>query len=188
MPRPPSRRPGFSLLEVMLVCAILVFAAAMAYPSMKNLHAYYKLQGAVDSVRAIWAQARAKAIEEGRPYRFGVEDQGTNFRVAPDDDSFWGGGQGSSGGMVMEESLPAGVRFTTGGNDSGSGPAEDNSITSKQQTRTVSPASFVKAAVFLPDGSARQDVRIVFRIAGVRPMAVRLRGLTGTSSVETLSE
>jgi hypothetical protein len=38
--------------------------------------------------------------------------------------------------------------------------------------------------VFLPDGTARDNVKIVFQIRGCRPITLRLRGLTGDVSTE----
>ena len=61
------------------------------YPSLKSSYGYYKLTGGIDSVRAAWAMARARAVEEGRPYRFSVEPNGSRFRVAPDQADYWSG-------------------------------------------------------------------------------------------------
>src|SRR5262245_26003542 len=102
----PRRRAGFTLFEVVLVMAVLVIAAALTYPSLKGMYGYFKVHGAVDSVRAAWAQARAHAIEEGRPYRFAVEPDGSHYRVAPDHNDFWNGGS-TEGGHVLQEALPA---------------------------------------------------------------------------------
>src|SRR5436305_6738151 len=89
-------RPGFTLFELMIVIAIMVVALALAIPSLRVMQPGYKVQGAVDSVRAAWADARAAAAEQGRPYRFSVEPNGRFFRVAPDEDTFWPSGTGSS--------------------------------------------------------------------------------------------
>jgi prepilin-type N-terminal cleavage/methylation domain-containing protein len=84
-----SRRPGFTLLETLIVLAIMVILAGLTYPSIKGSFGYYKLHGAVDSVRAAWAHARSQAILESRPYRFAVEPNGSHYRVAPDQPDFW---------------------------------------------------------------------------------------------------
>src|SRR5215218_707219 len=106
------RRPGFSLLEVIVVMAILLMISAACYPTLKSSYGYFKLNGGIDSVRAAWAQARAHAIEQGRPYRFSVEPNGTHFRVAPDRPDYWGGSAPSDDpdgkGMVLEQALPGG--------------------------------------------------------------------------------
>ena len=86
-----KRRSGASLLEVVVVLAIMVIISALAIPSIQAMYGSYKLNGAVDSVRAAWADARSRAIDEGRPYRFSVEPNGTHYRVAPDDPDYWPG-------------------------------------------------------------------------------------------------
>ena len=82
-------RRGYTLLELVLVLAVVVMVSAIAYPSLKGMYGHYKMTGAVDSVRAAWAQARAHAIEEGRPYRFAVvPDTGEHDDDGDDDQDF----------------------------------------------------------------------------------------------------
>ena len=84
-----TRRRGFTLLEVTLVLAVIVLLAAMAYPSIEAMYASVRLTAAADQVRAAWADARAKAIEDGQPYRFAVMPQGGRYRIAPDGGEFY---------------------------------------------------------------------------------------------------
>jgi hypothetical protein len=158
----------------------------------------YKMEGAVDSVRAAWAQARAHAIEEGRPYRFAIVEGSGHFRVAPDDSSFWSG-SGSSDGQkgpdgkppfVREQSLPQGVRFSVSNGSSGSGspsgPAsagpDDGKLEDKE--KPPAPSAYTDPIVFLPDGSARDDAELVFSVRGARTTILSLRGLTGIVTVK----
>src|SRR5262245_60047620 len=111
-----KRRTGATLFEILLVMAIVVIISAMAFPSLSAMYGSYKINGAVDSVRSAWADARARAIEEGRPYRFAVEPSGSSYRVAPDHPDYWEGNSiptddPNGQGLVIEQSLPAGVRF-----------------------------------------------------------------------------
>lgn len=181
------RRRGYTLLEVVIVCAIMVLLATISYPSLRGMYPYHKLQGGVDSVRAAWAHARSRAIEEGRPYRFSVDDQGSHFRIAPDREDYWSGGTAPEGdpngqGLILEQSLPAGVHMGVNGaapvltDDGGS-------------TKSTGPSSgnWVTTAIFLPDGTAKQDVRIVMQIKGTRANQLYLRGLTGTVTVQPIN-
>jgi len=176
-----NRRTGFTLFEVVLVAAIIVLMAALAYPALRAMYGSYKMTGAVDSVRAAWAQARSRAMEEGRPYRFAVEPDGSHFRVAPDRDDFWAG-SAPGGGYVLEQALPSGVRFSINGDPSSPPPPEvaDNI---KQQAAS---GNWTTAVVFRPDGTAREDVKILFQVSGARATMVHLRGLTGTATVQTI--
>ncbi len=188
-----GRRRGFSLLELLLVCAVLVLLALIVVPSMRGMYPYFKQQGAIDSVRAAWALARARAIEEGRPYRFSIEPNGGHFRVAPDQPDYWSGSppvnDPEGPGLVLEKSLPSGVRFTLNGGPVSPATLDDPPIGGPlEEPRTRIPLdAYTTAAVFLPTGDAREDVRLVFQVKGTQPAALRLRGLTGTVTVEKLS-
>jgi prepilin-type N-terminal cleavage/methylation domain-containing protein len=182
-----SRRPGLTLFEVLLVMAVLVMVSALMYPSLKSMFGFYKLQGAVDVVRSAWAHARSRAILDGRPYRFSIEPDGSHFRIAPDQSDYWSGGSGPSEdshgkALVFEQALPAGVRFTLNGQPSSS-PTD---VTSSGDEKKPSSGQWSTGTVFLPDGTAKDDVRIVFQIRGARTTAIQLRGLTGTVTVHTL--
>lgn len=183
-----SRRPAYTLFEVVLVAGVLLLVAAFSVPSLKGMHGYYKLQGGVDAVRASFAQARSRAIEEGRPYRFAVEPNGNHYRIAPDRPDYWSGpasaGDGDGPALVLEQTLPAGVRFNLNGEPSNL-PGPD--VSDSAEKNTAASGEWSTAVVFLPDGTARDDVRIHFQVHGVRPMLLHLRGLTGTVTVQSVS-
>jgi type II secretory pathway pseudopilin PulG len=193
-----SRRRAYTLFEVVLVMGVLVLIAAASYPSLKNMYGFHKLNGAVDSVRGAWARARSRAIVEGRPYRFSVEPGGVHFRVAPDSDEYWKGSapeNDSQGkGMVLEQSLPSGVHFSVNGNGGGNGNGSEAPAAAPKngpmtdpgdEEKTKPSGNWTTGAVFLPNGTARDDVKITFQVKGVRPKTLQLRGLTGSVSVQT---
>jgi len=183
------RRHAFTLIELMLVLVILVLATGIVVFSMRSAQGSYRLTAAADAVRAAWATARSRAIEEGRPYRFAVEPGGRHFRVAPDAESYWAGGNGSGPaedpdgpGTILVNHLPPGVRFLINGQP-GQLPPLDEPVASAQAAPS---GQWDATCVFLPDGTARPDVRIVFQSSGATPLELYLRGLTGTSSVHRL--
>lgn len=182
--RTRTRRAAFSLLETVIVLAILVIMTSLAYPSLRSMSGGYNMVGGVDSMRSAWAKARARAIEEGRPYRVGIEMNGSHYRIAPDHPEFWAGAGASSAdsqgqGMVVEDELPGGVRFTASAEESNVGESGTSG-----KTGPVSLSAYSTAVVFLPDGTAREDVQVYFSVRGVRPRVLQLRGLTGASSVK----
>jgi len=181
-----SRRRGTTLLEVVLVVAIIVIISGVGVVSLGSMYAPYKLNGAIDSVRSAWADARARAIEEGRPYRFAVEPSGSSFRVAPDQPEYWEGNDGPSDdpsgkGLILEQSLPSGVRFTVNGD--GSAPSGDEPAPDVVTEKPVTNTNWETTIIFLPDGTAREDVRVTFHVRGARTTSIQLRGLTGNVSV-----
>jgi prepilin-type N-terminal cleavage/methylation domain-containing protein len=72
-------------------------------------------------------------------------------------------------GIIIEKTLPEGVRFGT----------KDSPVNPDSQE---SAGDYVTIAVFMPDGTAQDDVEIVFAAKGAPSVTLRLRGLTGTST------
>ncbi len=152
-------RRAYTLFELLLVLVLLVLLAAIAYPTR-------------------------------RAYRFAVISGKGNFRVAPDSPEFWGGGDppvadSNNPPLVVEDSLPRGVRFSTP--DTYQTASIDQSGDSALPPGSVDPGSWSAIVTFLPDGTTKEDVEIVFTGAGARPVDVKLRGLTGAVSVQTLN-
>ncbi|MBI1917871.1 MAG: prepilin-type N-terminal cleavage/methylation domain-containing protein [Planctomycetes bacterium] len=183
-------RRGFTLLELILVLALVVILASLVYPSFSAMQRAYRVEGAADGAKAGMLTARAQAIEEGRPYRFAVVPGKGNFRVAPDSPDFWGGGapptaaEGTAAPLILEDSLPQGTSFSDGG------PTREGETA--LEPGAVSPSMWKAVAIFLPDGSARvpdgtddslPTVDLSVATEGTRPLVVTLRLLTGTVTV-----
>ncbi|HZT80374.1 MAG TPA: hypothetical protein VFA26_09135 [Gemmataceae bacterium] len=192
-----SGRPSYTLFELLLVLAVLVILAALAYPSLSKARGGYALREAVDQVRTAWAEARTHAVNEGQPYRFAVVPGQGNFRIAPDAAAYWSGGDlppvndPSNRPLVHEGALPRGIRFNLDG--TGAPPGGDTS----QSPDKVDPSSYTTVVTFLPDGTAQtpaggvdnEDVVVItLRVAGVRPMQLKLRTLTGAVTVRPVEE
>jgi prepilin-type N-terminal cleavage/methylation domain-containing protein len=186
--RKPRRR-AYTLFELVLVLVILVVLAAIAYPSLDSMYASFRMTQAADQIRARWADARSQAMNEGRAYRFAVVPNKGNYRIAPDSAEAWGGGgepaalDPNNRPLVINETLPKGVRFsTTASWQNAGGEGGDSS----SPPGTVDPGSWSDVVTFLPDGTAKEDVEIVFTARGARPMILKLRALTGAVSVHTI--
>jgi len=148
-----TQRNGVSLFEIIVVLAIIAIATAMAVPTVKSLMGDTPVRAAADQVKSRWAEARAKAIEQGKPYRFQVLDS-TSFRVAPDDD-FDGDGK-------MEDTLPRDVTFGT----------PDNKAANQDGTASI---------IFLPDGTTTTDLDLPLNSQGCAPVTLKLNKTTGAS-------
>lgn len=170
-----SPRNGFTLLEILLVMAILVIMAAVTAPTLESMYGDTRVRGAGDDVRRAWAEARSRAINSGTPQRFAVKFGTEQFRVAPDTAEFWDGSTGSTSAdgestasKVMEGSLPKSILFDPsqgGGGDSANG--------------------WTKVAVFLPDGTCANDAKVTVKADDSSPLIISVRGLTGIVSVRT---
>jgi Tfp pilus assembly protein FimT len=184
-----SPRRGVTLFELLLVVGIIAFMAILTVPAMDLFMPDTKVKGSVDQVRAAWADARARAIEEGRPYRFSIVPDTGHYRIAPDSPEYWGGGGSPQGEcLVLEESLPGGVRFQVA--DAGNSGADTSDVPwidpdQKSAQASPAPSAYSHPVVFLPDGTAREDVAIAFVVKGARRTTLQLRGLTGSTSLHT---
>ena len=172
-----TSRRGFTLLEITLVMAVMVLLAAMALPSIEAMYGDARIGAAADQIRGRWADARAKAIDEGRPYRFATQPDG-QYKIAPDTTEFWGdsgdntasdNNDSDSPPLILEESLPEGFKFAADSNNSNSGDGPWQS-----------------AIKFLPDGTASADTTITISAEGYRSMQLHVRALTGAITMETL--
>ncbi|MCI0680650.1 MAG: prepilin-type N-terminal cleavage/methylation domain-containing protein [Gemmataceae bacterium] len=168
------RRHGYTLLELVLVLAVIVIVATLSMPAIDALLASNKVSAARDMVRTQWAEMRARALEEGRPYRFAVTENTGKFRVAPDDDAYWGGASHQDQDpedtpLIIEGELPEGVLFTT----------SEAAFAGTELAPAPGPEWGLTIAVYLADGIARDDAEVYFGKAGQRALGLRLRGLTG---------
>src|SRR5216684_1211228 len=78
------RRSAFTLMELLLVMAMIVLVLAIAYPALDKYVAEARLQAGADHLRTRFAEARINAIESNQPYLFAVKPGESGYRLAPD--------------------------------------------------------------------------------------------------------
>jgi len=169
-------RRGYTLFESIVVVAILAIVAAAVAPTIQSMYGDTPVTAASDTVKARWADAKARAASENRPYKFAVIENSGRFKIAPDSPEFWDGAGGDSGtnGLVMEDKLPRDVVFCA----PGAAPAGAGAGNAAGQDQGVG-GDWSSSIVFNPDGSADRDAEIAFGEAGARPVVLKLRGATG---------
>lgn len=79
---------GFTLLEIMTVCAVLGILAVMAFPSLKRFNREQATRAGATQMAGVLEQARSQAVSEATPYLVFVNVPG-------------GGGGGSPCGAVL---------------------------------------------------------------------------------------
>jgi prepilin-type N-terminal cleavage/methylation domain-containing protein len=62
-----NKEKGFSLLELLIVCTLLVIIAAIAVPNISQANANYKLDAAGHSVASLLQEARMQAVKTNEP-------------------------------------------------------------------------------------------------------------------------
>ena len=78
-----SRRPGFTLLELLLVLALLAAIAAIALPQVGMLLGDRQLVRAGDQLRAEMTRLRVDAMREGRVMMLDGMLEGNQIRIKP---------------------------------------------------------------------------------------------------------
>jgi len=161
-------RTGFTLFELIIVLMLIVIGASIGVPMIDSLMNPNQVGAAIDTVRTHFEQTRARAMEEGRPYRFSITEGGDTFQIEPDDADV-----DSDPGYVLPGKLPEPCLFVPNGTG-----IIDPSMTSQG-------GSLKAVAVFLPDGTARDDVDVSFGRAGLARATLRLRAITGAVNLVT---
>ena len=185
----PPRRRAYTVMELLLVLTLLVVLTAIIYPSAVAMYSDVRLTQAADVVRAAWAGARSHAIDEGQPYRFAVVPNTGNYRVAPDQLAYWSrigvappAGDPANPPLVRSDALPTGMRFSA--TAAPPAPGERPTGPSSLPPASITPEMWSTKAIFLPDGTARDDIEVVFGSGhGARELIVSLRALTGAVTV-----
>ncbi len=108
--RPIQRREtlpqGITLMEMLLVLAILGVVAAISYPSLHRFMADQKIEEATAMVRAHMAATRNKAIDAVLIYEFRYELGGNKFLVIPHEpDQVQSAGVDAQGQVASGDSL-----------------------------------------------------------------------------------
>jgi type II secretion system protein H len=78
-----DRRRGFTLIEMLLVMALIVMIAALVLPALGRSMQGHRLRQSADLVRGQWARARNEAMRTGRTQIFRFQPSGNVYFVQP---------------------------------------------------------------------------------------------------------
>jgi prepilin-type N-terminal cleavage/methylation domain-containing protein len=177
---------GLTLIEILLVLALLVIISAIAIPTLLGSFSRASLYSGGDLLRGAWAKARLAAMQSGQTHAFRYELNGSRFQIAsigalglpennelaPVDPEETPDQSGRV--RLAENKLPSGIVFL-GGDISSS-----NQILAMQPDVGQGPWS--PPIMFYPDGTT-SDASLLLSNDRQVTVRVTLRGLTGVASI-----
>lgn len=175
-------RAGFSLIEIILVVAVMVTIAALLTPAMVEYFGVQKLAKSADQVRTEMGRARVQAIRTGDVYAFYFTPEMTSYTVAPFSSSFneqareqeSDDDQRASDFNFSEERLPRGVFFAAA-------DSPPDARVSQTMAETEVSLSRMRPILFYPDGTS-QNATIILQNETQDLYKITLRGLTGSAT------
>jgi prepilin-type N-terminal cleavage/methylation domain-containing protein len=187
--RPLCRhRDAFTLVEVLLVLALLVVVGAVTAPIMAGSVDRARLTHSGDLLRAAWSKARLSAMQAGESYAFRFEPKGSRYQIARVSAISAAGatdvnslpaeptsGEEYSDADILRLSrdrLPEGVIFDSAQLESDA----------QQGASMPSTSDWSAPILFYADGTTADAVLLLANSHGLA-LRVTLRGLTGISSV-----
>ncbi len=187
-------RSGYTLMEMLLVVAVLVAVAALAWPSLRGPLANQKLRKSGDLVRAELARARNRAMRTGRIQAFRYQPGTGHYTVEPwfADDDFLESNVRTVGQAPVDEGivaqavqveLPEGVIFS--GSAVEMTTRDLDSVQDGSQIQALGQVASPNL-LFYPDGTS-STARIIIANQGTSySLIIQLRGLTGISKITDL--
>jgi len=192
-----TRQRGFTLIEMLLVLALMVMLLGIAYPSLARLRLETQLKQGTESVRLQVKQARLHALESGLEYQFRFEPGGKRFIVVPADYSTIQVQQTvnqQSGNSKPQEvywkalgQFETKVRFSPNSSDQGvpAQPLPKEFLTGFDQPDELSRVNWSPPLIFRADGSAR-DFAVQIEAENGSYLTLSVRGITGGTFVSQM--
>jgi hypothetical protein len=177
-----------TLVELVLVLALLVVIGAITVPLMQGMFSRVALDGAGDLLRGAWAKARLSAMQSGQTHAFRYEPLGRRFQIIalnslgdPAKNELYpeieeADPEPAEFVRLSQNRLPEGIVFHSG------------NVASSAQTMATIPmaleSTWSQPILFFPDGTT-SDATLLLSNSQEAAIRVTLRGLTGISqSVE----
>jgi len=182
--RAEAPRGGFTLLEMILVVAILVAMFGISWPLMERAYGDLKLKESAEKVRLKMGAARIHAIDSGLSYQFRVESEGHRFLVVPYE---YATEANLQDGVLEQEDgeLPEGLSFQAVSEDASVEKIDEGMLAGFSNKSKLAEANWLAPLIFYPDGSATEAS---FRLVDEKRqyIEVSLRELTARIEVSAV--
>lgn len=169
---------GFTLVELLLVLALVVMLASMVAPSLTGTLGRVRLDAAAEAVRTAWVDARLEAMRTGEPFAFQCQLGTGRYTVSKLIDA--------TAVSALPEEESAGSTTLADDEHEDLGAIKFVQLSAGNPLTAVVDPSVATCLVFRPDG-ATDDAWAIVESADGRRRRITLRGLTGAARVEEVS-
>jgi prepilin-type N-terminal cleavage/methylation domain-containing protein len=187
--QPPTKlcRHGFTLVELLLVLALIVTVGAIAWPSIQHGYDNFKLKRAADQVVTAFGHARVQAMSKGLTQVFRCESGTPRYTVEvlpdetmPVDDGTAGLGSAPAGGGNSQNQstsskagqLPDGYVFSNAQR-----VLDNRAAATETELSSSGTSGDLPPILFYPDGTSSEAFVTVSDKNGLS-VSVSIRGLT----------
>lgn len=164
---------AFTLIELLLVLALLVVIASFTVMTLDGSVLRSKLRKSVEQVRTAWCDARLQAVSGGQRLAFTCMVGGRDFRLSPVDNWLPANEEGQQSQSVSGQ-LPEGIVFRS------LEAASNTAVTGGAAPAYVDEGQWSQPVVFNPDGTS-YDALLVLEEESGKQVQVSLRGITCTA-------
>ena len=185
-----ARHHGLTLVEVILVLALLVVISAVSAPLLEGSFTRASLQNGGDLLRAAWSRARLAAMESGQTHVFRFELRGSRYQITtldslstpqadPVPEAEDARHDPSDLIRLGQDRLPDGIVFAVG-----------DISASSQVEATLGPMPvgvWSGPILFHPNGTT-SDASVLLANDKQQTIRVTLRGLTGISNASEVGK
>ena len=186
-----AHRGGYTLLELLLVLAILVAIAGLSWPSVNRMLEDLTIKEAVEPVRAELSKTRIRALDAGVTWQFRFEPDGRRYLMVPYEfDELEADAEIQQQQLEafprMSGQLPEGLTFVAASESMmGNEPVTQESVAGLPGESELSGVSWSPPLLFYSDGAAT-DAAFDVVSEEKRFQRLTLRALTGAVTVSTI--
>jgi type II secretory pathway pseudopilin PulG len=188
-------RGGFTILEILLVLAVLIVVISLTWPSLMRYMREQEIREGAELARTAAAGTRIKAIDTGLTYQFRYEPEGRKFVVVPLDppDTIAASSTGTATDNEFTYPVVSGqvgieTRFVIPEDEPNVSEGLPPEVFAKMpNARDLEGVAWGPPVLFYPDGSADDAMFRVVNEDGLR-IDLAIRGLTGTVTVGPIFE
>lgn len=173
----PDPRPapaGFTLVELLLVLALVVLVAAMVAPSLSGTLGRVRLEAAAEAVRTAWVDARLEAIRTGEAVAFQCRLGTGEYTVSKLADA----GAALAGSEEVADQVTLAID-----EHEDLGAVKFVQLSAGDPLTAAVDPTVAACVVFRPDG-ATDDAWAIVESEDGRRRRITLRGLTGAARID----